>query len=186
MQRPANLVKTCCRALGKTRPKRLDRSADVIDEPSSRADHYLARADERQVRLRCLSPMLQRPEQLGVYSGKTSQLLGIQPVGLAPLAIDQSRLARVGHQDPVVTLFEHSAHPRRVGSHLNSDCHPLLGAKAPPEGLRGGTQPTLLDHLAALLVDEAEVGILVAQIHSGCQQRCSSATIIHGPILLPF
>src|SRR5215212_4745107 len=57
-----------------------------------------------------------------LLSGKTSQLLGIQPVGLAPfLAIDQPRLAWVlatrttrrtlwSH-----TLFEHSAHPRRVG-----------------------------------------------------------------------
>jgi transposase len=48
-------------------------AAGVIDELIARADHHLARADERQVRLRGHSPMLQRRVQLWVNSVKTSQ-----------------------------------------------------------------------------------------------------------------
>src|SRR3712207_407126 len=120
--------------------------------------------------------MLQRREQLGVHSsGKTSQLLGIQLVGLSPLAIDQPRLARVGHQDLVATLFEHPAHPRRVSSRLDGDCHLLLGVEAPLEGLGGGTQPTLFYDLASVCVDEAEIAVFVAEIQTGCHhRRCSS------------
>jgi hypothetical protein len=43
----------------------------------------------------------------------------------------------------------------------------VLGGEAPPEGFGGGTQPTLLDHLAALCVDEAEVAVFVAEVQSG-------------------
>ncbi len=38
-------------------------------------------------------------------------------------------------------------------------------------------QPTLLDHLAALCVDEAEVGVFVAEIQSGCHLWLVAATI---------
>jgi hypothetical protein len=46
-------------------------------------------------------------------------------------------------------------------------------------------EQTLLDHLAALLIDEAqEVGVFVAYVQSGCHLRLYFATITHGPILL--
>jgi hypothetical protein len=45
-------------------------------------------------------------------------------------------------------------------------------------------QPTLLHNLATMLVDEAQVGILVAGVQSGCHQRMIFATIHGGPILL--
>src|SRR5688572_172408 len=46
---------------------------------------------------------------------------------------------------------------------------------------------TLLDYLAAVVVEHEEVGVLVARVNSGRHLRCSSfATIVHGPILLPI
>jgi hypothetical protein len=49
-----------------------------------------------------------------------------------------------------------------------------------------GAQPTLLDDLAALRVDEAQIGVLVAEIQSGCHLWLYFATIHGGPILLPI
>jgi len=49
-----------------------------------------------------------------------------------------------------------------MGSGFYGDAHGLLGSEAPFEGLGAGTQPALLDDLAAVLVDEAKVGVPVA------------------------
>src|SRR5215208_66974 len=59
-----------------------------------------------------------------------------------------------------------------------------VGGEAPPEGLGVGSQPTLLDHLAAVLIDEAQVGVFVAEVQS-CRRPWSLFVTIHlGPILL--
>src|SRR5918994_4089566 len=47
-----------------------------------------------------------------------------------------------------------------------------------------GRQPTLLDDLAAVRLDEAQVGILVAEVKSCCLLWLLFATIHGGPILL--
>src|SRR5215210_490442 len=73
-----------------------------------------------------------------------------------------------------------------MGSGLDGYAQRLLGGEAPPEGRGSGAQPPLLDHLAALLIDEAQVGVLVAEIQSGCKPWLFAATITHGPILLPY
>src|SRR5215213_4891044 len=57
---------------------------------------------------------------------------------------------------------------------------------AASEPLWGGAQPTLLDHLTILCVDEAQVGVLVAHVQSGCHLWFVPAIIHCGPILLPF
>jgi hypothetical protein len=49
----------------------------------------------------------------------------------------------------MATLLEYPTCPRRVGASLYCDAHGLLGGEASSEGLWGGAQPTLLDHLAA-------------------------------------
>jgi hypothetical protein len=61
---------------------------------------------------------------------------------------------------------------------MRSDCsrHPT-----PLEGLRDGAQPTLLDNLAALGVDESRVGVSVAEVHSGCHLWLFAAIIVHEP-----
>jgi hypothetical protein len=84
----------------------------------------------------------------------------------------------------VATLLQEPARPGRMGSRLYGYTQGPLGGEAPSEGLGSGTQPTLLDDLAALLVDEAEVGVFVAEIQSGCHQWMLFATIHGGPILL--
>jgi hypothetical protein len=61
----------------------------------------------------------------------------------------------------VATLLQEPADPRGVGSGLDGYAHRrLLGGEASPEGLWGGPQPTLLYNLSALLIDEAQVGVL--------------------------
>src|SRR5215213_10854251 len=71
-----------------------------------------------------------------------------------------------------------------MGSRFYRNAQRPLRAKAPLEGFGAGTQPTLLEHLTTLLVDEAQVGVLVAQVQSGCRLWLLFATIHRGPILL--
>src|SRR3712207_1850266 len=81
-------------------------------------------------------------------------------------------------------LFQKAAYPSRVGADLDGDLHLLCGVEAAAEVLGGGTQPTLLDHLAAFVVEYKEVAVLVAKIQSRRHLRLLGATITHGPILL--
>ena len=79
-------------------------------------------------------------------------------------SVDEPQFAGISHKDVVATPFEHSANPGRVGSGLDRDAQGLLGGEAPLEGFGAGAQPTLLYNLAAFGVDEAQVGVLVAEI----------------------
>ena len=72
-----------------------------------------------------------------------------------------------------------------MGFRFYGDAHGLLGGEASSEGFGGGAQTTLLHNLAALLIDEAQAGVFVAEIQSGCHLRLLFATIYCGPILLP-
>ena len=47
-------------------------------------------------------------------------------------------------------------------------------------------EQTLLHNLAAVLVDEAEIAVVVAEIHSGRHLWSFFVTIHVGPILLPI
>ena len=64
------------------------------------------------------------------------------------------------------------------------DAHGLLGGETSPKGLWSGAQPTLLHDLTALLIEETQVGVFVAEIQSGCRLWFVPATIHGGPILL--
>jgi hypothetical protein len=134
--------------------------------------------------LALLAPVLERIQELRVHSSQASQVLGIDLVGLLLVGVDQSQFAGVGHQDLVATLLQDPARPGRVGASLDGYAHRLFGGEAPLEGFGAGTQPTLLHNLATVLVDEAEVGVLVAEIQSGCHLRLHFANIHGGPILL--
>src|SRR5215218_4651198 len=129
----------------------------------------------------------ERIEQFRVHSSQASQVLGIYFICLAFVGIDEPQLAGIGHQDLVTTLLQEPANPGRVGSRFYGDAHRrLLGGEASSEGLWGCAQPALLHHLAAPCVDEAQVGVFVAEIQSGCHQWLHFATIHCGPILLPY
>jgi hypothetical protein len=139
------------------------------------------------VSLALLTAVLEWVEQLRIQARQASEVLGVYLVCFALVAgIDEPPLARIGYQDLMATfLLEHPAHPGRMGSCFYSYAQRLLlRSEASPEGLWGGAQPTLLDHLTALCVDEAEVAILVAQIQSGCNLWLYFATIHLGSILL--
>src|SRR5215210_8473333 len=73
-----------------------------------------------------------------------------------------------------------------MGSRLYGYAQRVLRGEASSESLGGGTQPTFLHNLATLLIDEAQVGVLVAEVQSGCYLWSLFATIHCGPILLPF
>jgi hypothetical protein len=137
--------------------------------------------------LRVFAAVLEWIQQLRVDSCQASQVLGVDLIRFTLVSVDEPCLPGVGHQDLVATLLQYPAHPGRVGTGLDCYAHRRpLGGEASPEGLGASAQPTLLHNLAAYCVDEAEVGVFVAEIHSCCHQWLVFASIHGGPILLPF
>jgi hypothetical protein len=104
-------------------------------------------------------------EELRIHSCQASQVLGVDLVRFAFVGVDEPQLACVGYQHLVAAFLQEPANPRRVGSRLYGYAQwLLLGGKASSESLGCGAQPTLLDHLATLLVDEAEMAVFVAEV----------------------
>jgi len=93
-----------------------------------------------------------RVEKLGIGPSKTSQLLGVELVGLSLPSVDQPGLARVGHEHLVSAPFEDPAHPGRVGSDLDGNLQLPFGVEAAKEAVGGGAQPPLFDEFAAFSV----------------------------------
>jgi hypothetical protein len=106
--------------------------------------------------LGAFTPVPEWVQQLRIEACQASEILGVNLIRFAFVGVDEPQFAGIGHQHLVSALLEHSAHPRRVSSSLDGYAHGLLGGEASPEGLGGGAQPSLLDHLAALCVDEAQ------------------------------
>src|SRR5215213_2520474 len=104
--------------------------------------------------------------RLRIGAGETGQLLGIELVGLTPLAIDQSSLTRISDQYFVAALGKQTTYPGRVGSNLDGDMQRLFRIEPPPHRLWGGAQPALFDDLAVLGVDETEVTVLISDHHT--------------------
>ena len=130
------------------------------------------------------APVRNRVQELRVHSSQAGQVLGVYFICLALVGVDEPQLPSVGHKDLVAALLQEPANPGRMGSRFYGYAHGLLGGEASPYGFGGGRQPTLLHNLAAVCVDEAEVGILVAEVKSGCCLWLLFATIHGGPILL--
>jgi hypothetical protein len=111
------------------------------------------------------APMLERVQELRIQTRQASQVLGVHLIRLALVGIDEPQFASIGHQYLVAAFLEHPAHPRRVSTRLHCDAHRrLLRSETPPQSLGSGTQPAFLHNLTALLIDEAEVGVLVAYV----------------------
>jgi hypothetical protein len=53
-----------------------------------------------------LAPMRNRVEQLRVQARQTSEVFGVDLVGLSPVGIDEPQLAGIGHQDLVAALLQ--------------------------------------------------------------------------------
>ena len=84
----------------------------------------------------------------------------------------------------MAALLQQPAHPGRMGSGFYGYAQRPLRSEASFEGCWGGVQPALLDYLTVLLIDEAQVGVFVAYVQSGCRLWLVFATIYGGPILL--
>jgi hypothetical protein len=138
--------------------------------------------------LALFTPMLERVKKLGIQPRQAGQILGVQFVVLALVAVDEPQFTGIGHQHLVAAPLQKPAHPGRVGSHLDGDAQMMpLGTEPTFEGFRGGAQPTLFQDLATLSVStKHRLAVAVSQIHSDCHPRLSFATITHGPILLSF
>jgi len=138
------------------------------------------------VGLALFAPVLERVEQLRIEARQASEVLDIYLVGLSSVGVDEPQFAGVGHKDLVAALLQEAANPGREGARFYSDAHRRpLGSGAPFEGLGAGTQPTLLDDLAAVLVDEAQVGVPVAEVQSGHHQWSPFVTIHVGRSSFP-
>src|SRR5688500_6641515 len=114
--------------------------------------------------LRVFAPVLEWVRELRIQASQASQVLGVDLICFTLVGVDEPCLAGVGHQHLVATLLYYPARPGRVSSRLYCYAHGLLGDEASSEGLGGRAQPTFLDHLAAVLVDEAEVGVFVSEV----------------------
>jgi hypothetical protein len=135
--------------------------------------------------LALFAPMLERVQQLRIQTRQASQVLGVHLIRLALIGIDEPQFASIGHQHLVAAFLEHPANPWRVSTRLYGDAHRrLLRSETPPQSLGSGTQPTFLHNLTALLIDEAEIGVFVAYVQSGCHLRLLFASIHGGLILL--
>src|SRR5918993_4686040 len=178
------LVEARRRAPGQAVSERFHRPAYVVDHLGAATDQRLSRMDYRQVSLGVLAPVLHRVQKFRIGPGETGQLLGIELVGLTPLAIDQSSLTRISDQYFVATLGKQTTYPGRVGSNLNGDMQRLFRIEPAPHRLWGGAQPAPFDEFAAFGVDETEVAVVVSQIHTRRHLHLLGATITHGPILL--
>jgi hypothetical protein len=102
------------------------------------------------------TPMFKCAQKLRIKACQASQILGVSLIRFAFVGIDEPQFASIGHQDLVAALLEQTAYPGRVGTGLYSYTERLLTSEAPPQSLRGSTQPTFLHHLAIRLVEEAK------------------------------
>jgi hypothetical protein len=135
--------------------------------------------------LALFAPVLEWIEQLRVHSCQASQVLGVYLICLTLVSVDQSQLTGVGHQYLVSALLEQPTNPGRVSSGLDGHAHRPLRGEASPQSFGGCTHPTLLDHLAAVGVQETQIAVFVAEIQPGRHLWSLFVTIHCGSILLP-
>jgi hypothetical protein len=82
------------------------------------------------VGLALFAPVLERIQELGIHSCQASQILGVDLIGLAPVGVDEPKLAGIGHQHLVATLLQEPANPGRVGSRFYGDAQRPLRSEA--------------------------------------------------------
>jgi hypothetical protein len=125
--------------------------------------------------------MLDRREQTSIEACQAGEVLGIEPVVLAALGVDEPELAGVGHQDLVGASSQHAADPGRVRARLERHAHRLDADETPLEGLRGRGDAGLFDDLAGLGVQQAQVAVAVSYVDAE-----GDAVLGHGQALLSW
>ena len=108
--------------------------------------------------------MLERREQLRVQPRQAGEVLGVEPVRLAALTVDEPQLPWVGHQHLVAQTLKQSADPWGVGAGLDGYPHPLSFREVPFERRGACADLALFDHFAVSGVDEAQVAVPVAYV----------------------
>ena len=129
--------------------------------------------------------MFEWVQQLRVQACQASQILGVYLVGFALVGVDEPQFAGIGHQDLVATLLSSTllTHGEWVPASMamrrgSSEAKRRLKASGVVRSLPSSITSPLS------LVDEAQVGVLVAEIQPGCHLWLHFATIHCGPILL--
>ena len=84
----------------------------MIDEERTRPHERIAGPELGEIGPGLGPAVVDRLEQRGIQPPQAGQGLGIHPITLAVAAIDESQLARVGHQHLVPEAPEQPAHPR--------------------------------------------------------------------------
>jgi hypothetical protein len=88
------LVEAPRRALGQAGPEGFDRSSNVVDQLRAASYQRLPGADDRQMSLGALTPVLEWVEQLRVHSSQASQVLSVYFICLAFVGVDEPKSLR--------------------------------------------------------------------------------------------
>src|SRR5664280_1110115 len=192
-QRFAHLLGNLAHRLARERPRRaflhpvsrrLDRSANVIDELRPRPHQRIARPEDGQVLRDALGPVFHRVEKLRVQPRDPRQRLGIHRVLLPTALVDQPGLPGVGNQHLVSELLQKPTDSRRVRPYLERDPHspPLL--EPLPQAFPSRLDLAPLDNRPSF-VEHTDVARPISQIHSHRPRPhplgpVPGATLLHG------
>ena len=102
----------------------------MADEPGTGPNETHAAAKNGEILLSLGRAVAQRGKKGGIEPAHSSQILGVHPVGLALVLVDESKLARIRHEHLVPEVFKESAHPGRVGTGFKHDAQRLACPEA--------------------------------------------------------
>ena len=153
----------------------------MIDKPSASPHQDIAAADQGQIGLGIGVAVAKGGEQSRVQAPDTGQVLGVHPVALGIVLVDEAQLAGVGHVDLVVAVLKQTADPGGVGTGFQHHAYRRHAGKAAAEGQRCGSQPGFLKDLAAR-IEDADLRVLVSQVqtHRDLALADRGGSIVHG------
>ena len=103
------------------------------DKPGAGAYETVAAAKDGEILLSFGQAVTQRGKQRGVETADPGQILGVHPVRLVLVLVDEPELARVSDKDLVTEIGKEPAHPGRVGACFKHDAQRLACGEAPLE-----------------------------------------------------
>lgn len=150
-----------------------------MDELGAGSHQAVASAQDRQIGLGPGTAVMDGGEQLRVEPGQPGQVFGIGSIVLARVLVDQAQLPGVRDKDLMPEMGQERADPTGVGPDLHGHPAGRKGSEPALQRTGGGGNAALFDHLA-VRIEEAEIGLLVAQIDAGK----NGGIFGHGRVLL--
>jgi hypothetical protein len=126
-------------------------------------------------------------EQLRIQTCQASEILSIDLIGFALVFVDEPHFTRIGYQDLVAALLEHSANPGRVGARLDGYAQRPLSEQKRRLKASGVVRSLPSSITSPLSVSTLGTGRSICRrgLKSGCNLWLLAATIHSGLILLP-